>query len=197
MNTTDNLRFHSAYLLFDEDLVMAKIYPHGHIGAADMYVFEIRVFCWHLDWQVSTMVQISSSLSQMFSVVEHIILGHEEHSQSSEEHNQVERAEWRRLLSLFRNVKTIQIADGLVEDLSRCLELGNGELPLELLPELQELTYSGSGDAGDAFTSFIDARNTDRPISLVRRGPGPSLDQRSSVPITQAKNKAGGDLDES
>jgi hypothetical protein len=126
-------------------------------------------------------------------VVEHLTLQHEEHSQSSEEHNQVDRTEWRRLLGPFRNVKTLWIGDGLVEDLSRCLELGDGEPPLELVPELQELTYYGTGDA---FTSFIDARqNTDRPISLVRRSPSPSPDQRSSVPITQEKNEAGGDLD--
>ena len=46
---------------------------------------------------------------------------------------------------------------GLVAELSRCLRPDDGELPgpLELLPELQELTYSGSGDA---FNSFIDNR---------------------------------------
>jgi hypothetical protein len=32
------------------------------------------------------------------------------------------------------------------------------------LPDLQELTYSGSGNVGDAFTSFIDTRqNSGRP----------------------------------
>ena len=50
---------------------------------------------------------------------------------------------------------------------SLCLRVEDGELPLELLPELQELTYSGSGDTGDAFTSFINARqNAGRPVSL-------------------------------
>ena len=58
MNTTENLRFHSAYLMFHEDHVMAAVYSHGYSGVADMYAFEIRVFCWHLDWQVSSMAQI-------------------------------------------------------------------------------------------------------------------------------------------
>ena len=192
MNTAENLKFDSANFSFSDKRADAAIYPHGEF---EMYALGIVVFCRHFDWQVYSMVQISSSLSQIFSVVEHLALGHEEHSQSSEEHNQVDRTEWRRLLSPFRNVKTLLIDDGLVEDLSRCLELGDGELPLEVFPELQELTYYGSGDA---FTSFIDARqNTDRPVSLVRLGPSPGPDQSSSVPITQAKNKAGGDLDES
>jgi hypothetical protein len=67
-------------------------------------------------------------------------------------------------------VKTLWINNGLVEDLSHCLQLEGGELPLELLPELQELTYSGSADTGDGFTSFIDARqNAGRPVTLVRQ----------------------------
>jgi hypothetical protein len=103
-----------------------------------MYALGIVVDCCHLDWQVSSMAQISNSLSQMFSAVEHLTLEHEVHSQSSEEHNEVDRTEWRKLLRPFSNVKTLRIENGLVKDLSRCLELEDGELPLELLPELQE-----------------------------------------------------------
>ena len=131
--------------------------------------FPYDVYCWHLDWQVSSVAQIFNSLSQIFSAVEHLTLEHEVHSRSSEEHNEVDRTEWRKLLRSFSNVKTLRIDDGLVEELSRCLRLDDGELPLELLPELQELTYSGSGDTGDAFTSFIDARqNAGRPVTLTR-----------------------------
>ena len=90
------------------------------------------------------------------------------HSQSSEEHNQADRTECRRLLGSFRNVKTLRIDEGPVEELSYCLELDDGELPLELLPELHVLTYSGSGDTGDAFNSFIDARQVaGRPVTLI------------------------------
>jgi hypothetical protein len=97
-------------------------------------------------------------------------------------------------------VKTLRVDEVLVEELSRCLELGDGELPLELLPELQELTYFGSGNTGDAFTSFIGARqDAGRPLTLVRRSPSP--DQRSSASslkspsITPAGDEAGSDLD--
>jgi hypothetical protein len=85
--------------------------------------------------------QISNALNHVFSAVEHHTLGHEVHSQPSEEHNDVDRAEWRNILRSFSNVKTLRVEDGLVEELSRCLRLEDGELPLELLPELQELTY--------------------------------------------------------
>ena len=88
--------------------------------------------------------------------MEYLTLRHEVH-QSSEEHNDVDRIEWRKILRSFSNAKTLRVEDELVEELFRCLRLEDGELPLELLPELQELTYFGSRDAGDALTSFIDA----------------------------------------
>ena len=75
--------------------------------------------------------------------------------------------EWRELLRLFRYVKTLNVHDHFVTEVSRCLELDDGEHSLKLLPELQELTYSGSDDISDAFTSFIDARqDAGRPVAL-------------------------------
>jgi hypothetical protein len=101
--------------------------------------------------------------------VEYLFLQHDVHSESSEEHNEVDRTEWRKLLRPFSNVKTLRVGKGLFKDLSRCLQLEDGEFPFELLPELQELRYYGSSDIGDAFTSFIDTRrNAGRPVTLVR-----------------------------
>ena len=63
----------------------------------------------------------------------------------------------------------VRVQDGLVEQLFRCLRLEGGEILLELLPELQEVMYYGSGDAGDAFTPFIDTRqDAGRPVTLIR-----------------------------
>jgi hypothetical protein len=113
-------------------------------------------------------------LNHTSSTVEHLSLEHEVHSWSSEEHNEVNCTEWRQLLRSFSNVKTLCVDDGLVKELSRSLRLDDGEHPLELLPELQELAYPGSGDTGDTFTSFIDARqNAGRPVTLVCSSPRP------------------------
>ena len=165
-NTAENLRFDSARFRFSDKKVYVTIYPNEEF---ELYPLSIIVLCWHLDWQVSSVTQISNSLSQILSAVERLTLEHEEHSQSSEEHNQVDRTNWRQLLKPFSNVKTLLIESGLVEELSRCLQSEDGEPPLELLPELQELTYVGSGDTGGGFTSFINARqNAGRPVTLVR-----------------------------
>ena len=202
MDTTENLRFDTAKFWFDDKLVHVEVHPPGE--AMMKAAFLIFVFCWHLDWQVSSVAQIFNSLGHLFSAVEHLTFEHELHSQSSEAHNEVDRTEWRKLLRPFRNVKTLWIGNGLVEQLSRSLDLEDGELPLELLPELQELTYSGSGNTGDAFTSFIDTRqNADRAITLFRRSPSPDSvhipSERSerSEPssITRASSDAGNDFD--
>jgi hypothetical protein len=166
MNTSENLRFDTAKFQFSEDLVRVEVYPPDEV---DVYALQMNINCWHLDWQVFSMAQISNSLSQMSSTVEHLTFKHYVHDQSSEEHNEVDRNEWRNLLRSFSNAKTLRVDDGLVKQLSDSLRLDDGELPLELLPELQELTYSGGNKTGDAFTSFIDARqNAGRPVTLVR-----------------------------
>jgi hypothetical protein len=197
VDATENLTFKSAKFKFCDNYVAVEVYPHEEV---EMYALSIAIGCCHLDWQVSSAAQIFDSLSPLFSAVEHLTLEHEVHSQSSEEHNEADRTKWRQLLGSFRNMKTLRIDEGLIEELSRCLELDDGELPLELLQELQELTYSGSGNTRDAFTSLIDARqDAGRSITLVRRSPSP--DQGSSVlsletpSITQADDEAGSDLD--
>jgi hypothetical protein len=169
MDTTENLRFGDGKLQFFDEHVDVEVYPREEAeDETEMYAFHIRVHCWHLDWQVSSVAQILDVLRQIFSAVEHLTLVHEVHSQSSVEHNDVDRTEWHKLLKPFSSVKTLDIGDGLVKDLSRCLQLEDGEDPLELLPELQELIYSGNGDADDAFISFIDARQSSgHPVTLV------------------------------
>ena len=164
IDAAENLRFGDAELIFSDKFVEAGAYLPEETG---MFPFGIRVICRHLDWQVSSATQIFKS-SQMFSAVERLGLQHEVHSESSEEHNEVDRTEWRNLLRPFSNVKILRVEKGLVKDLSRCLELEDGELPLELLPELQELRTFGSSDTGNSFTSFVNARlNAGRPVTLV------------------------------
>jgi hypothetical protein len=202
MNTTENLRFDSAKFGFSKDGVYVEVYPREK---AEVSVLQMKVLCWHLEWQVSSVAQIFNSSSQIFSTVEHLTLDHEVHDRSSEENNEVDRTEWHKLLRSFRNVKTLHVNDGLVKGLSRSLRLEDGELPLELLPELQELTYSGSDDTGNAFTSFINSRqNAGRPVTLVRptsksvtlpsRGSSPGFSESSPL-ITSGISEAGGDLD--
>ena len=160
LSATDTFKFDSAQFEFSKNLVYVGAYLREE---AETHPFSITVYSKSLDMQVSSVAQIFNSLSQIFSTVEHITLELEE---LYEEHNEVDRAKWRRLLRSLVQVKTLHVDDGLVQELSRSLRPNDGENPLELLPELQELTYSGSDNVGDVFTSFIDARqNAGRPVA--------------------------------
>ena len=150
MSTPEDLEFESANFWFYDERVYVEVYPRGK---SETYALSINVDCWHLNWQVTSVAQIFNSLSQIFSAVEHLTLQRKVSNQSSEEHNEVDHTEWRKLLGSFRNVKTLYIGNGLTEQLSLWLDLEDREPLLGLLPELQELTYSGSGNTGGAFTS--------------------------------------------
>ena len=172
INTTERLKLESAQLNFTDECVSVAS-PLSQ--ESEMYALVIVVQYWCLDRQVSSMAQISDSLSQVFSAVKHLTLHHNVNNLLSEEYDEVDRrTEWRKLLSSFRNVRTLRIDSRMDKELSRSLKSNGGELPLELLPELQELTYSGSCDAADAPSSFISAcQNADRRITLLRRSPSP------------------------
>jgi hypothetical protein len=148
MNTTENLRFDSSEVMFSGHDVHLRVYREEDKA----YVLSISVFCWHLDWQVSFVAQFFNSRGQISPAVENLSLYHEVHDQSSEEHNEIDRAEWHKLLMSFNNVKTLRIDGGLVKELSRSLRPDDEDLLSELLLELQELTYSASDDTGDTFT---------------------------------------------
>ena len=60
--TTPRLDFDSAKFWFNDNKVHVYIYPREQ-AEMDARCFFINVDCWHLDWQVSFMAQIFSSLS--------------------------------------------------------------------------------------------------------------------------------------
>ena len=178
MNTIENFRFDSAEFQFSRNKVYVKVYPREE---AEKFALQLNISCSLLDRQVSSVAQIFNSLSQTLTTVEHLALEHMAHNQSSEEHNEVDHTEWHNLLRSFSYVKTLRVDNGLAKELSRSLRLGEGEHPLELLPELQELTYFGSGDTGSPFASFIDARqNAGHPVTLTRLTP------RSVTPLPRS-----------
>jgi hypothetical protein len=185
MNTRENkkLRFDSAKFEFSIERDRVETYLDENRWCS----FSMGVNVLHLNGHVSSLAQIVDAPGQVFSAMEHVILDHKEDSRSSEEDLEVEvdRTEWHKLLRPFSNVKYLRVNHGLVEEFSRYLRLDDGELAPELLPELRELTYSGSSNDGDAFTSFIDARrNAGHPVSLVRRSLSPPSPPPAPAPST-------------
>ena len=172
IRSAENLRFSAARFTFHEGGISTRVYPYE---GAKMYALYVNVGCEQLDWQVASAAQILNTLRSVFSSVEHLALECEIHAQSSERYDEVDHAQWRKLLGSFNDVKTLLVDAGLVRDLSHSLQLDDGEpLPVELLPELKEVLYPAMDDADDIFTPFIDARQkAGRPVTLVRRNTSP------------------------
>ena len=167
IDTAKSLRFDSAVFIFSDDQVSVEMSLHE----SETYTIHIHVICCHLDRQVSSMAQIFDTFGKVFNSVEHLSL---KSSRPSQEHDSVDRTEWRKILRSFSNVKTLHVDDKSIGYLSDCLRTDDREDPLELLPELQEIKYSGHGhhDAGQgelAFAVFIGVRqDIGRPVTVIR-----------------------------
>jgi hypothetical protein len=165
MQTSESLIFNAVELAFDSSVVQIIADPHL---ARWKYPLYLGIMCMHLGWQVASAVQILSTLSPVLSVVEKLTLTHMENNGSLEWDNDVDPAQWRELLRPFSNVKVLHLENKFVGALSCSLRLEDGEMPLELLPNLEELIYSGA--VADAFTPFINARQiSGRPVRLASR----------------------------
>ncbi|KAI0295737.1 hypothetical protein BC826DRAFT_269012 [Russula brevipes] len=165
MTTTENLRFRSAKFTFHERAVVVTAYPRE---GDSIYTLMIVVRCRHLDWQVASVAQLFNELRPVFPAVEYLTLNYYGHTLSSEWHNEADGDQWRELLRSFRSVKDLSVDRDIVGELSRSLLLDNGETPLDLLPELNELRLFGRGDPDNAITPFISARQVSgQPVRLV------------------------------
>jgi len=166
LRTAKNLRFRSARLFFDDDWFSAIVYPNKE---ARMYALYVEVDCRHLDRQLASAAQIFSVLRSAFSPVESLTLEYWGYDMSSEQRNETNRTQWRDLIRLFNNVKTLRVDSVLVSQLSRSLQFEDGESPVELLPEVKELSYPDLREFDDAFITFIGGRRiSGRPVTVVR-----------------------------
>jgi hypothetical protein len=164
MGTSETLSFNTVRLTFNNYF--------AHLGAFQLgerrrYPFRVQIMCRHLDWQVSSAAQILDTIQPVLSVVETLTLIHEAHDQSSAWHNEVDRTRWRQLLRPFTNLKTLRVDRELIGKLAPSLQTEDGEAPLELLPNLKEVGYSGGDHARDPFTTFLNERQiTGHPVNL-------------------------------
>jgi hypothetical protein len=162
MQTLENFRFTAVQVTFGARAVSLHAVPWTWNTP-----LMLRIRCEDLDWQVASMVQIFGILSPVLSTVEQVTFSYEVHKESSEWDNNVDQRQWRELLRPFPNAKTIRVQDDLVSKIFRSLTSDDGEPPLELLPNLEEVGYSGESNAPDAFTPFLNERQVaGNPISL-------------------------------
>jgi hypothetical protein len=165
MQTSENLQFHALKLVCGTHYVCLQGVPQ--LGTWK-YPLKLRILCRHLDWQISSAIQILDALSPVLSVVEQFTL-FVNGDESSKWHNEIDRTQWRGLLRSFSNVKVLRARTQGVggHGLGHALRTEDGEQALELLPNLEEVICNKNDDE-NAFTPFINEREAvGRPVRIV------------------------------
>jgi hypothetical protein len=157
VRTTGKFMFRSVEVHFDKDFVSVIVDPQPE--RADSHPFLVQVKCEPLNWQATCAAQICDALEPLLKGVENLTLGFYKDG-STPWQDEIDLEKWHGFLRIFPGVNSLQLTGGLVGDLFRSLQLDEGELPSELLPELRELVSSGWGHTDDAYTSFLSARQS-------------------------------------
>ena len=155
ISSARHLRLKTAEFNFRGDLLELVGYPHD---GARLHSLTMELGGSYLDWQVVSAAQVFHTLRTSLSEVERLTLSYVRQNMSLEWNIQADPTHWRKFLGSFDKVKTLHVDRGFVEQVSRALQLGEEESPMELLPELQELSHFESGAFPNAFTRFVDAR---------------------------------------
>ena len=167
MSTAENLLLKTARIGFAKGCLEVTAFPHKE---AKLYTLDMSLGGKHFDWQVVSAAQVFHELRTAFSAVEHLTLNYYRRDISLEWNNEADRTRWREFLGVFGKVKTLFVDGELVEQVSRALQPGEEESPMEMLPELQELSYSAMGASPNpnAFALFIDTRRkAGRPVTTI------------------------------
>ena len=167
ISTIENLRFSRATLTFNGYVISLSVYPHEVARVALEMEFDNGL----RGLPVASAAQMINSLRLSFLSVEELTLEYINNIYMSLGWtNEATRPQWRELLGSFSNLKKLQVPWDLIPAVCCSLEAKDGESPMGLLPELEELSYSGSGDDRDAFTKFIVSRqNAGHPVALINK----------------------------
>jgi len=144
------LTFRSAALYFDEDFASLIVDPldkragdgGGGGGGGGTHPLHVQVKGKLLDWQVTSVSQICSTLAPLLAQTEDLMLGFHKDGPDPAPAGAVEaeapgaaagwqvavdRARWRALFRIFAGVKTLQLSGGRIGDLFRALQPRVGE----------------------------------------------------------------------
>ncbi|KAH9979264.1 hypothetical protein BGW80DRAFT_589741 [Lactifluus volemus] len=162
IQSSENLTFRAVQVTLGPLAVSLHAFPWKR---ANPLMLQIR--CGHFDRQVASALQFFGTLSPLLSVVEKVAFSYNTPHLISAWLNNVNRSQWHELLRPFTNVKTIHL-NGVLNSKIFCFLLSDdGEPPLELFPNLEEIGYFGESDARNAFTRFLNERQVSgHPVSL-------------------------------
>ncbi|KAH9020053.1 hypothetical protein EDB84DRAFT_1515846 [Lactarius hengduanensis] len=120
---------------FEKEFVSVIVDPHLERDGPHPFIMQVK--CQQLDWQAACAAQICDALEPLLRGVDSLTFGFHRDSPALWL-DEVDHALWHGLLRTFDGVKNLQLTGGVVRDLFRHLQRGEGELPSVLLLGLRE-----------------------------------------------------------
>jgi len=145
--------------------MMVMMYPHER---TEMPGLHLRLLCLNPDLGLRCTVQVFDVVREMFIEVGSLTLEDKTSSERLEEFAIRAKSEWRKLLRLFNQVRTLHVSgDEFIEGLCRSLQPHDGESAIELLPMLRVLSCPEGSHVGESCRSFLAIRqNADFPVTI-------------------------------
>jgi hypothetical protein len=178
VRTNDKFRFRSTEILFDKEFVSVIVDQHPERAGSSP--FRVQVNCQPLDWQAACAAQICHTLEPLLAQAEFLTLGFHKDG-SAPWWDEIDVEMWHGLLRTFAGVKRLELTGDLVRDLFLSVQLDEGELPLDLLPELQEFVFPQVAQPPIHNTVHND------PVTFRKQFAQPSFDALASDPHTFRK----------
>jgi hypothetical protein len=171
INTTEKFKHPTAkaVVLF-EQIVSIMIFEDYPEDSPSWVYFYLSVRCKQLDWQIDCAAQLCSALIPVLSVVKDLQFQQAPTDKKLPiewQNGGIDSTTWQELLRSFVGVNELYIDSGLLEELSRALQVDEVGLDPGFLPDLQQILARKN-----MFASFIDTRRVvGRPIRFSQQLP--------------------------
>jgi len=137
--------------------VRFTLYPHE-----DEAGVMLSISCKPLDWQISSLAQVCNTSFPPLPTLERLEIGiYNGRDLLLEWQDDMEDIQWLDLLRSFTSVKDLVLFEDSVPLIAPALQELSGERVTEVLPELQNLFFTGPGPSGsvkEAIRKFITTR---------------------------------------
>jgi hypothetical protein len=176
LNTTEKFKLPAAELHFShyDSFDSISIFTH-HIHHSPWQLgggeaFRLCVSCELNQPQVYCVAQICKALIPTLSSVERFTLKYCNMARTSTrlEDSEIDATTWHELLRSFIGVRNLHVSEGVLDELSRALQVNEVGLEPGFLPHLQNLEIDPPGHVSDhLFASFLNARRVaGRPVQF-------------------------------
>jgi hypothetical protein len=159
------MSYKRAKMEIDADRVLIKVRPlKAEVGVGTL---AFGISCKRVDWQVSSMAQICSQFSSLFSGIEQLAIqeGISWSESTSSLEVDMDDTQWLELFHSFTAVKTLRVSRRLQSLILPALQELGGESATEVLPTLENLYLLGSDQS--AIERFVAARQvSDHPVAV-------------------------------